>query len=95
MTYIISTNLTFIVANKHLLYYIPIHTSGKLEILASCTDGQDGKEGNFYLYTLPDNWRSPENWERKLLAGNFKPFQSTFNPKTMSPGKFKIFYPSL
>merc|ERR550534_2831897 len=72
-----------------------INADGKLEILASCTDGQDGKEGNFYLYTLPDNWRSPENWERKLLAGNFKPFQSTFNPKTMSPGKFKIFYPSL
>jgi len=72
-----------------------INADGKLEILASCTDGQDGKEGNFYLYTLPDNWRSSENWERKLLAGNFKPFQSTFNPKTMSPGKFKIFYPSL
>ena len=85
-----SNNLTFI----QISICCTIHT-GKLEILASCTDGQDGKEGNFYLYTLPDNWRSPENWERKLLAGNFKPFQSTFNPKTMSPGKFKIFYPSL
>ena len=66
--------------------------AGKLEILASCTEGS---VGNFYLYTIPDNWRSPENWERQTLAGNFQPVQSAFNPNTMAPGKFKIFYPSL
>ena len=65
--------------------------AGKLEILASCTKDSTG---NFYLYTLPDNWRSPENWERRILAGNFQPVQSTFNPNTMAPGKFRIFYPS-
>jgi len=69
-----------------------INADGKLEILASCTDGS---VGNFYLYELPDNWRSPENWERKVLAGNFQPVQSTWNPNTMAPGKFKIFYPSI
>merc|ERR1712073_262100 len=69
-----------------------INADGKLEILASCTEGS---VGNFYLYTIPDNWRSPENWERQTLAGNFQPVQSTWNPNTMAPGKFKIFYPSI
>lgn len=66
-----------------------INSDGKLEILASCISNG---VGNFFMYEIPDDFSQPK-WKRRTLAGNFKP-SSGINPNSMSPGKFKIFYPS-
>ena len=78
-------NETFSMIFKHCV------VSGKVEIVATCT--KDGV-GSLYTYLMPEDFRQGSEWERVTLAADFKP-SSILNPNSMTPGKFKVFYPSL
>merc|ERR1711997_625740 len=66
-----------------------LNSDGKLELVSSSIKDQ---VGNLFVYLMPEDWMNSK-WERKILASDFKPSSDSMQ-NAMSPGKFKIFYPS-
>ena len=66
--------------------------TGKFEILASAYDSS-ADVGNLFVYVMPDDWRTP-NWPRKVVATGFKANNYLLG-NSMTPGKHRLFYPSV